>query len=214
MAPTHPTRSPLNTFYLDGMSFCARRPRRRRSTRWKSAAADLHGLARTLLPARHGGRHALPDLPPGGGPRRRRGPDPRRPERHAAAPAPRSSAPSARCACGPTSSRSRSRPSRRTSPASSATALVAVCRQSGWIEIGGAGMVDPTSSSSSATTPRRCRDSRSGWGSNGWPCCGTGCPTSASLGERPAVPGAVLRSPRLLASGVRRLDVPPEEMAA
>ena len=50
----------------------------------------------------------------------------------------------ARCACGRASSRSPSRPSSSTSPASSATRRAAPsCKHSGWIEMGGAGWVDP-----------------------------------------------------------------------
>ena len=63
----------------------------------------------------------------------------------------RSSATSARCGCGPTSSPSPSPASRSTSPASSAAAAARcptgercnLCKGQGWIEILGAGMVDP-----------------------------------------------------------------------
>ena len=52
--------------------------------------------------------------------------------------------PSARCGCGRATSPSPSRRSSSTSPATSATAQgCPVCKHSGWIEMGGAGMVDP-----------------------------------------------------------------------
>ena len=80
-----------------------------------------------------------------------RGDHPRRPAGHARrARCGRSSAPSARPGCGPTSSPSPSPASRSTSPASSAAAPArcpAAARDAlqgdGWIEIVGAGMVDP-----------------------------------------------------------------------
>ena len=39
-----------------------------------------------------------------------------------------------------------------------------VCKDSGWIEMGGSGMVDPAVFEKSATTPRNGRALRSGWG--------------------------------------------------
>ncbi len=57
-----------------------------------------------------------------------------------------------------------------------------VCRHSGWIEVGGAGMVDPPCSSSSATTLSATRASPSAGASSESPCSGTGFPTCASSG--------------------------------
>ncbi len=58
----------------------------------------------------------------------------------------------------------------------------AVCKHSGWIEMGGAGVVDPTCSRRSATTRRSGRGSRSGSGSTGSRSCATASPTCASSG--------------------------------
>ena len=56
-----------------------------------------------------------------------------------------------------------------------------ICKGTGWIEILGAGMVDPervrATCASTATTPSRSRGSRSGWGSSGSPCSSTASPT-------------------------------------
>ena len=97
-------------------------------------------------------RHPQPDLPPGRGPRGRRGRS-RSPTSRARSTSSRgrSSAPSARPASGPASSRSPSRASRSTSPAFAAAARGELadgsrdplCKGIGWIEILGAGMVDP-----------------------------------------------------------------------
>ena len=57
-----------------------------------------------------------------------------------------------------------------------------VCRHSGWIEVGGAGMVDPRSSSSWATTPSAGRASPSGGGSSGSPFSATASPIFATCG--------------------------------
>ena len=58
-----------------------------------------------------------------------------------------------------------------------------VCRHSGWIEIGGAGMVDPNALRVRRLRPRaRARASRSAGGSSGSPSCGTASPTCASSG--------------------------------
>ncbi len=95
--------------------------------------------------------------------------------------------PSARSACARTSSRSPSRASRSTSRASTArtaspqTASAArICKGTAWIEILGAGMVDPNvlelRRATTATTPSRSRGSRSGWGSSGSRCSSTASP--------------------------------------
>ncbi len=77
----------------------------------------------------------------------RRGHHARRPQgRPAGLRAARSSATSARCACAATSSRSPSRASRSTSRASRAArdgSPCRICKGTGWLEVLGAGMVDP-----------------------------------------------------------------------
>ena len=110
-----------------------------------AAAADLHGLDRPRLPPRHDRRDALPDLPPVRGARDRQGHHDGRPEGDAAVRDARScTARSARCASARTTSRSPSRRWSRTSRARSAAASgCPTCKHSGWIEIGGSGMVDP-----------------------------------------------------------------------
>ena len=115
MAPTHPTRSPLNTFYLDGDVVLRSETSPSQIHDGGARRADLHGLARPLLPARHGRCHPLPDLPPGRGPRRRRRPHPGRPEGHTPAPPRSLFGPERETRVGTPSSRSRSRRSRRTS---------------------------------------------------------------------------------------------------
>ena len=87
-----------------------------------------------------------------------------------------------------TTSRSPSRASRSTSPASPATAPErcpsgerdSLCKGTGWIEILGAGMVDPNVFGfvdSPGYDPETTRASRSGWGSSGSRCSSTGSPT-------------------------------------
>ena len=87
-----------------------------------------------------------------------------------------------------------------------------LCKGTAWIEILGAGMVDPNVLDhvrSTATTPSRCRASRSGWGSSGSRCSSTESPTcgcstrttsaswSSSADGRPArVAARVLRARR------------------
>ncbi len=55
-----------------------------------------------------------------------------------------------------------------------------LCKGIGWIEVGGAGMVDPNVLGfvePPATTPSGSRASPSGWGSSGSRCCATASPT-------------------------------------
>ena len=102
------------------------------------------------LPARQR-RHAHAAVQPGRGPGGRRGRHARRPPGHAARVRARvSSARTAACACARTSSRSPSRASSATSRASTATTASCsdgsrcpLCKGEGWIEILGAGEVDP-----------------------------------------------------------------------
>ena len=58
-----------------------------------------------------------------------------------------------------------------------------LCKGIGWIEVGGAGMVDPNVLgfvAETATTPSGCRASPSAWASSGSRCCATACPTCAA----------------------------------
>ena len=57
------------------------------------------------------------------------------------------------------------------------------CRHSGWIEMGGSGMVDPRVFENVGSTPRSGAGSRSAAGSSASPSCGTTSPTSAPLWE-------------------------------
>ena len=102
------------------------------------------------LPARQR-RHPHAAVPPARGPRGRRGHHARRPPGHAARRSrARSSATTARSASGPTSSPSPSRASSSTSTASTARggflrdgSRCPLCKGEGWIELLGAGEVDP-----------------------------------------------------------------------
>ena len=84
----------------------------------------------------------------------------------------------------PITSRSPSRRSRRTSRAASVTARAAACvAHSGWIEVGGSGMVDPTRVRVRRLRPRAVQAaSRSAGGSSGSRCFATASRTSASSG--------------------------------
>ena len=57
-----------------------------------------------------------------------------------------------------------------------------VCRHSGWIEVGGAGMVDPKLFEFVGYDPERYSGFAFGWGSSGSPCSVTSSPTSGSSG--------------------------------
>ena len=79
--PWHPARSPRATFFFDENRAAAHRDVAVADPGARGArAADLHGLARPLLPARLDRRDALPDLPPVRRARRRPRPDARRPQ--------------------------------------------------------------------------------------------------------------------------------------
>ena len=68
----HPARSPRDTFFLDDEHAAAHGDVAVADPHdGGAAAADLHGLDRPRLPARHDRRDALPDLPPVRGARRR-----------------------------------------------------------------------------------------------------------------------------------------------
>ena len=62
-----------------------------------------------------------------------------------------------------------------------------LCKGNGWIEILGAGMVDPNvlrlRRASTATTPSRSRASPSAWASSGSRCSSTACPTCGCFFE-------------------------------
>ena len=59
-----------------------------------------------------------------------------------------------------------------------------ICKHSGWIEIGGSGMVDPKVLEIVGYDPERvARASRSGSGSSGSRCCATASPTCARSGR-------------------------------
>ena len=107
-------------------------------------AAGLRRLARTLLPARHARRDAHADLPPGGGARRRRGDHAR--GRHGTLDF------LLKALFGQdrrTEFRTHYFPFTEPSIEAYVSCHVCdgtgcpVCRHSGWIEVGGAGMVDP-----------------------------------------------------------------------
>ena len=90
-----------------------------------------------------------------------------------------------------------------------------ICKHSGWIEMGGSGMVDPTCSSSSATTPRRSPASRSASASSGSRSSGTASRTSGCSGTTTSACLAVLM--RVPLSWLREyvaFDVPARELAA
>jgi phenylalanyl-tRNA synthetase alpha chain len=53
-----------------------------------------------------------------------------------------------------------------------------VCSKTGWIELGGCGMVHPEVFAAVGTTPRSTPASPSGSGSSGWPCSATASTTS------------------------------------
>ena len=81
----------------------------------------------------------------------------------------------------------------------------AVCKHSGWIEMGGAGWVDPDVFRNVASTPSSGRGSPSGSGSSASPCSGTACPTCAPSGRTTSGSwGSSDEGPRLLAARVRR----------
>ena len=148
-APTHPARDRLDTFYVDGRRTtwcCARTPRRCRSARWRpsrrrctsSSPAACTGATPTRRTRRSSTRSRASRST-----RTSRSPTSR--ARCWRSPA-RSSAPTARSACARTSSRSPSRRSRSTSRASWTHRdgqRCRVCKDTGWIEILGSGMVDP-----------------------------------------------------------------------
>ena len=214
----HPSRSPSDTFYLDDEHAPAHAHLAGPDPRDGVAhAADLHGLARPRLPARHARRDALADLPPGRVPRRRprtsRSPTSRAPCSTSSA---RCSAPSARCACGRATSRSPSRRSSSTSPASSATAPgCPVCKHSGWIEMGGAGVVDPDVFVNVGYDPDECVRLRVRARARADRDAAPRPPRPAPvLGERPARPRAVLM--KVPVSWLREyvaFDLPLEELA-
>ena len=54
-----------------------------------------------------------------------------------------------------------------------------VCKGSGWLEILGAGLIDPNVFASSATIPKQCRASPSAWASSASRCSSTRSTTSA-----------------------------------
>ena len=150
-----------------------------------AAAADLHGLDRPRLPARHDRRDPLPDLPPVRGARHRQGHHAGRPQGNAPLRDARScTAPSERCASARTTSRSPSRRWRGTSRASTAAARAARSASTragsssaapGWSTL--------TSTSSSAGAPRSTAASRSGSASSGRHSSATGSPASAPFWE-------------------------------
>ena len=125
--PWHPAARRARRFFLDGERLLRTEtsPSQIHALE-EQRAADLHGLDRPLLPPRHDRRDALPDLPPVRGPRRRPGPDARRPEGHAPARDARAlRRRSGASASARTTSRSPSRRWSRTSPAGSAAAPAA-----------------------------------------------------------------------------------------
>ena len=82
----------------------------------------------------------------------------------------------------------------------------ATCKHSGWIEMGGAGWVDPDVFRNVDLDPTSGKGSRSGSGSSGSPCSGTACPTCARSGRTTSASwGSSDESPGLLAARVRRL---------
>ena len=206
----HPARSPRATFFLDGdarPAHARRRPRRSAIMEEREPPIYMVSLGR-CLPARHDRRDALPDLPPGRGPRGRPGDHARRPQGHARSTScARSSAPSGACASARTTSRS---PSRRSSPTSRAPSAAAtgcrVCKHSGWIEMGGSGMVDPAVFGYVGYDPEewsRLRVRPRPRADRAAPPRPPGHPPA--LGERPPRPrGSSDAGPALLAARVRR----------
>ena len=82
-----------------------------------------------------------------------------------------------------------------------------VCKHSGWIEMGGAGWVDPQVFATSATTPTSGRASRSASGSSASRCSATACPTCACSGRTTSASwsSSSMKVPVSLAARVRRV---------
>ena len=148
-------------------------------------AADLHGLARPLLPPRHARRHALADLPAGRMPRRRPRDHARRPPGNRAAVLPRAVRPGARGAHA-----------HELLPVHRAVGRVRRhllhLRRQGLRDVQALGLDrdgrrrlgrPATSSATSTSTRTSGRASRSASGSSGSPCSGTACPTCARSGR-------------------------------
>ena len=164
LGPDHPARTMQDTFWTEP----AGQPRRAAHPHLAGAgahdadpqAADLRRLPRPRLPHRRVRRHALADVPPGRGARRRRGHHHGPPQGHAR--------PLRRRRCSATGSPRGS--GRRTSPspspaprstwsASSAGACDSescrTCRGEGWIEWGGCGVVNPRVLTACGVDPER-----------------------------------------------------------
>ncbi len=169
--PGHPARQAQDSFYLDPATLASdvvndREPGAGAAGRAASnpyiadagardggsRSADLRRRARHRLPARHDRRHPLADVPPGRGPRGRRGPLTQRSRGHARARSPRH--------CSDRERETRLKPDYFPFTEPSVQVDVScfacegsgrladgsrdsLCKGTGWIEILGAGMVDP-----------------------------------------------------------------------
>ena len=171
-------------------------------------AADLHGLARPLLPARHARRNPFADLPAGRVPRRRSRDHARRPAGDGAAVLPRAVRPGARGADA-----DELLPLHRA--VGGVRRHLLHLRRPGLRDVqalgldrdGRRGLGRPRRVPQRRPRPRRSgRDSRSASGSSGSPCSGTACPTCARSGRTIFESwGSSDEGPRLLAARVRRL---------
>ena len=145
LPPDHPARDATDTFYLQGGPAAAH-PHLPGADPHHGGAGPAHpdGLPGTRLPARHG-RHAPPHVPPARGAGRGRGRGAGRSQGDAG----RGVVALLRgrgvaCACGRATSPSSSPAPSTTFPAwPAAVRAAALCKGSGWIELGGAGMVHP-----------------------------------------------------------------------
>ena len=150
-----------------------------------AAAADLHGLARPRLPARHARRDAHADLPPGRGPGHRPRHHHGRPQGHAAAHdaralrrGARAPLPHARLPLHGAVARARRELLPLRGQGVPGLPLLRLDRDRRL----GHGRSRPCSSSS-ASTPRSGRASPSAWASSASPCSGTACRRSACSGR-------------------------------
>ena len=218
MAPNHITRSPLHSFYLgeDTLLRTETSPSQIHTMEAKEPP-HLHGLARPLLPARHRRRDALPDLPPGRGPRRRPRDHARRPEGDAAAAAARALRRRAERARFTTDFFPFTEPSLEVDVSCFRCdgAGCSLCKHSGWIEIGGSGMVDPNVLRFVGYDPEEVSGLRVRLGPRAH---GDPPPRAARhprpVGERPPLPGAVLKVPLSWLREYASPDVPVEAIAA
>ena len=89
-----------------------------------------------------------------------------------------------------------------------------MCKWSGWIEIGGSGMIDPQVLTIVGLDPEEWGASRSAWASSAWLSSATTSRHQAVLGERPPLPEAVpMRVPLSWLREYTDVDASAEEIA-